>query len=141
LAAIGLASSAFIRGAYPQAPPRRNATPIHEQMFVKIGGIEQWITINGDDRDNPVILFLHGGPGDALSPFAAAMFRGWTKDFTLVQWDQRGAGRTFGATGPSVGPSMTLQHMAQDGIDHRLGILRRNGAYTTSGSKPIRLSW
>ena len=57
---------------------------IREEMFVRIGGIEQWITIKGDDRNNPVVLFLHGGPGDALSPFADALFVGWEKDFTLV---------------------------------------------------------
>jgi hypothetical protein len=59
-------------------------------MFVPIGGIDQWITIKGEDQDNPVVLFLPGGPGDALSPFADAMFEGWEKSFALVQWDQRG---------------------------------------------------
>ena len=54
-------------------------------MFVRIGGIDQWITIKGDDRNNPVVLFLHGGPGDALSPIADAWLGGWEKDFTLVQ--------------------------------------------------------
>jgi pimeloyl-ACP methyl ester carboxylesterase len=63
------------------------------------------------------LLFLHGGPGDALSPFADAMFRGWDKDFTLVQWDQRGAGRTYGRTGPSIEPTMTVERMVQDGIE------------------------
>jgi len=53
---------------------------VKEEMFVRIGGIDQWITIKGDDRNNPVLLFLHGGPGDALSPFADAMFAGWEKD-------------------------------------------------------------
>jgi hypothetical protein len=44
-------------------------------MFVRIGGIDQWITIKGDDCNNPVVLFLHGGPGDALSPFADSALR------------------------------------------------------------------
>jgi pimeloyl-ACP methyl ester carboxylesterase len=77
---------------------------VDEKMFVRIGGIDQWITIKGDDRNNPVVLFLHGGPGDALSPFADATYAGWEKDFTLVQWDQRGAGRTYGKSGPSIEP-------------------------------------
>ena len=81
-------------------------------MFVPIWGIDQRIMIKGDDRNNPVGLFLHGGPGDARSPFADAMFAGWEKDFTLVQWDRRGAGRTYGKSGPSIEPIMTVERMA-----------------------------
>ena len=91
--------------------------PVKEGAYVQIGGIEQWITIKGDDRSNPVVLFLHGGPGDAWSPFADAMFAGWEKNFTLVQWDQRGAGRTYAKTGPSIEPTLTIERMVQDGIE------------------------
>ena len=91
--------------------------PVNEEMFVRIGGIDQWVTIKGDDRDNPAVLFVHGGPGDALSPFADAVFAGWEKYLTLVQWDQRGAGRTYGKSGPSVEPTMTVERMAQDGVE------------------------
>lgn len=90
---------------------------IDEEMYVRIGGIEQWITIKGEDRSNPVVLFLHGGPSDALSPYADNLFQGWDKDFTLVQWDQRGAGRTYGKTGSSIEPTMTIQRMVDDGIE------------------------
>jgi pimeloyl-ACP methyl ester carboxylesterase len=69
---------------------------IDEAEYVAIGGIEQWITIRGVDRRNPVLLFLHGGPGDATNPWGYAGFRHWLKQFTVVQWDQRGAGRTLG---------------------------------------------
>jgi pimeloyl-ACP methyl ester carboxylesterase len=63
------------------------------------------------------VLFLHGGPGDAWSPFADSMFGGWERDFTLVQWDQRGAGRTYGKNGPSIEPTMTIDRMVRDGIE------------------------
>jgi pimeloyl-ACP methyl ester carboxylesterase len=98
---------------------RLNAAPqgIREQGFVRIGGIEQWITIHGVDRDNPVVLFLHGGPGNAISAYSDALFQGWENDFTLVQWDQRGAGRTFGRSGPSIAPSLTIDRMARDGVE------------------------
>jgi pimeloyl-ACP methyl ester carboxylesterase len=86
-------------------------------MYVKIGGIDQWITITGADRRNPAILFLHGGPGDAMSRFAALYFAGWEKDCTLVQCDQRGAGRTYGKNGKSIEPTMTVERMTQDGIE------------------------
>jgi pimeloyl-ACP methyl ester carboxylesterase len=111
--------------AYPVLPQNtathallvRAPERVNEEMFVRIGGIDQWITIKGDDRNNPVVLFLHGGPGDALSPFSDAMYAGWEKDFTLVQWDQRGAGRTYGKSGPSIEPTMTVERMADDGIE------------------------
>ncbi len=45
------------------------------------------------------------------------MFAGWDKYFTLVQWDQRGAGRTFTKNGSSIEPTMTVERMAQDGVE------------------------
>ena len=122
---MGLVAVVVLSLAYP-APPQNAATQaspvraperVKEEMFVRIGGIDQWITLKGDDRNNPVVLFLHGGPGDALSPFADATYAGWEKNFTLVQWDQRGAGRTYGKSGPSIEPTMTVERMADDGIE------------------------
>lgn len=98
-------------------PHIASAKPVNEAKFVRIGGIEQWITIKGRDSANPVLLFLHGGPGDALSPVADSLFAEWDKDFTLVQWDQRGAGRTYGKNGPGIDASMTMERMTQDGIE------------------------
>jgi pimeloyl-ACP methyl ester carboxylesterase len=89
---------------------------IDEARYVEVGGIEQWITIRGEDRRNPVLLFLHGGPGDATNPWGYAGFRSWLKTFTVVQWDQRGAGRTLGKNG-ALAPTITIDRMAQDGIE------------------------
>jgi len=93
------------------------AKGVDEASYVSIGGIEQWVTIRGDDRSNPVLLFLHGGPGDVTNPWSFAMFAPWEAHFTVVQWDQRGAGRTLGKSGPSVAPTMTLDRMTQDGVE------------------------
>jgi len=90
---------------------------IDEGKYVQIGGIEQWITIRGEDRGNPVLLFLHGGPGDATNPWGFAGFRTWLRYFTVVQWDQRGTGRTLGKTGPTIGPTITIDRMTRDGIE------------------------
>ncbi len=90
---------------------------IDEGKYVEIDGIEQWITIRGEDRGNPVLLFLHGGPGDATNPWGFAGFRTWLRYFTVVQWDQRGAGRTLGRNGPSLGPTITIDRMTRDGIE------------------------
>lgn len=61
---------------------------------VSLGGVPQWIQIRGWDRRKPLLLFLHGGPGFPQMPFAhqnAAL----EKNFVVVQWDQRGAGKSF----------------------------------------------
>jgi pimeloyl-ACP methyl ester carboxylesterase len=112
--ALVLASCAGIAHR-PAASASRS--PIHEDGYVVIGGIEQWITIHGDDRANPVVLMLHGGPGDPLSPYADATYGKWQSRFTLVQWDQRGAGRTWGKSGQPPPDKMTIDVFAQDGIE------------------------
>jgi hypothetical protein len=110
-------STAFVLSAAAQAqdPPRlddleemrrltstlelvrtRNATDfvistpngIDESRYLKIGGIEEWVTLRGEDRANPVVLLLHGGPGDATNPWGYAGFRTWLKTYTIVQWDR-----------------------------------------------------
>ena len=68
---------------------------VNEQGFIPIGGIDQWIAIQGDDANNPVILFLHGGSADAQSPFLNE-FLPWEHKFTVINWDQRGSGKTYG---------------------------------------------
>jgi pimeloyl-ACP methyl ester carboxylesterase len=88
------------------------ARAIDETGFVSIGGIEQWIAIQGRDVRNPVILFLHGGPAEAQSPFLKA-FVPWQADFTVVNWDQRGSGRTYGRNGATT-PGMSTPDMALD---------------------------
>jgi len=86
---------------------------IEEASFITIGGIEQWVTIRGDDRRHPVLLLLHGGPGDVQSPFVST-YAPYERDFVLVQWDQRGAGRTFAKNGPA---GVTRDRLVADGID------------------------
>jgi pimeloyl-ACP methyl ester carboxylesterase len=94
-----------------------SASGIDEASYVPIGGIEQWVTIRGQDRANPVILFLHGGPGDVTNPWTFGIFAPWEEQFTMVQWDERGAGRTLAKTGPGVASTLTVDRMAQDGIE------------------------
>jgi pimeloyl-ACP methyl ester carboxylesterase len=79
---------------------------------ISIGGVRQWLAIRGRDPDNPVLLFVHGGPGD---PETALLFHynpELSDCFTVVCWEQRGAGRSFS---PEVPPeSMTLERFVED---------------------------
>jgi pimeloyl-ACP methyl ester carboxylesterase len=71
-----------------------DAADIHVDEFVLIGGIRQWITIKGTDQNNPVLLFLHGGPGSSAMRYADSFTGDLQKYFVVVQWDQRATGKT-----------------------------------------------
>ncbi|HEY0062690.1 MAG TPA: alpha/beta hydrolase [Telluria sp.] len=115
----------------PQHASATARKEIHEEKFVLIGGIEQWVTINGSNCANPVVLIVHGGPGNPMTPYADAIYGKWTKQFTVVQWDQRGAGRTYGRNRllpePDSSkwtpaqlealPPLTIARLTQDGVD------------------------
>lgn len=85
-------------------------------MFITIGGIEQWLDIRGERPDNPVLLYLHGGPGGASSPLVGA-FQPWERHFTVVHWDQRGAGRTFARNGKAGCGRLTIERMIADALE------------------------
>jgi len=98
-------------------------TRIQEAQFVLINGIEQWITIKGEST-KPIVLFIHGGPGSPLSPYSDNLYKEWEKDFIIVQWDQRGAGKTYGRNAPTeLTPEylkanpLSLEQMTNDGIE------------------------
>lgn len=88
---------------------------VNQSGFVRIGGIDQWISVTGEDRSDPIILVVHGGPGEAQWP-QAARYKPWEKVFTVAQWDQRGAGRTYGRY-KSQTPDMNLKQIVSDGIE------------------------
>ena len=88
LIATGLAWRLLRQRRVAEAMSIPAANGIDERRFVRIGGVDQWIVIRGQNRDNPAILVLHGGPGAAASPLEH-LFLPWERDFTVVQWDQR----------------------------------------------------
>ena len=74
-----------------------NRTPdggINESMYIDVNGQEQWINIYGEDRNNPVLLYVHGGPGNSISLYDWPALRRLAKDYTVVNWDQRNCGLT-----------------------------------------------
>lgn len=68
---------------------------IDSMETVEIGGIEQALYIRGESMDNPVLLYIHGGPGTSMKPFLHSFQYTWEKEFTIVHWDQRNTGKTF----------------------------------------------
>ena len=112
---ILLSSFLFLAGNATAAVTEGSQTRIDESSFVSLGGLDQWISIRGEDRRNPVLLVVHGGPGEAQWPMAEK-YKPWEKSFVVVQWDQRGAGHTFGRYGTKT-PDVTLDRISKDGVE------------------------
>lgn len=93
---------------------RGRASFVDEGLFVTIGGVGQWVTLRGRDLRNPVVLIV-SGPGVAFSAMAR-FFEPWEKDFTVVQWDQPGAGATFGRNGEAGTGALSIDRLTRDAI-------------------------
>lgn len=92
---------------------------------VRIGGIDQWISVRGVDRRNPILLYVHGGPGYIAMPTSWYFQRGWEEYFTVVQWDQRGAGKTYLANDTeTIASTITVGRMVAD-TEEMVGWLRK----------------
>lgn len=85
---------------------------VNASMYVDVNGSKQWIQIYGQDRNNPVLLYLHGGPGSATSLFDYAFTRKWSDVYTVVTWDQRGCGKSYDRSHPE---TITADVMMSDG--------------------------
>jgi proline iminopeptidase len=94
----------------------RNGINSLEQVL--IGGIDQWIEVRGQNVNNPILLFIHGGPGIAFIPLAGAWQASWERYFTVVQWDQRGAGKTYASNDKELQRrTMNVPQMEQDTLE------------------------
>lgn len=101
LALLGVAVGVIVYVKQPHTPPIRGAggellpNSLASLEQVELSGMRQWILIRGRDASNPVLLFLHGGPGMPAMYLAHAFQRPLENDFVVVHWDRRGAGKTF----------------------------------------------
>lgn len=80
-----------------KTPPIAGIQSIATLEPVRIGGVDQWLLTRGTDTSKPVLLFLHGGPGMPSMFLAHAFQRELEKHFVVVQWDRRGAGKSYEA--------------------------------------------
>ncbi|MBR6403714.1 MAG: alpha/beta hydrolase [Eubacterium sp.] len=69
---------------------------INESKYIDINGTKQWISIYSENKDNPVLLYIHGGPFYPTSAVDFPMMKKLGKDYTVVNWDQRGVGHNYG---------------------------------------------
>jgi pimeloyl-ACP methyl ester carboxylesterase len=88
---------------------------------ITLGDLKQWIFIRGVDQNNPVLIFLHGGPGEPSVGMSSSrrLDAELIKHFTVVHWDQRGGGKSYSPSIPV--ESMTLDRLVEDCnelIDH-----------------------
>lgn len=88
---------------------------INEEMYVDINGTKQWISIYGQDKDNPVLLYLHGGPGSSTSAYDYAFTRKWSDVYTVVTWDQRNCGKSYSPDQNDT--ALTYDLMLSDGVE------------------------
>lgn len=109
----------FARNAANDSLPTNH---INEEDFIPINGIKLWVTIKGDTT-KPIILFNHGGPGSPVSPYSDNVYKDWEKEFIIVQYDQRGTGRTYGTDAPAELTAayfkqypLSVQQVVDDGI-------------------------
>lgn len=88
---------------------------INESLYVDINGTNQWISIYGKNRDNPVLLYLHGGPGASTSSYDYAFTRKWSDVYTVVTWDQRNCGKSYSKSQNNV--ELSLDLFINDGLE------------------------
>jgi predicted alpha/beta-fold hydrolase len=87
---------------------------VSEKVWIEINGIKQGMFIRGENPQNPVILYLHGGPGTPLLQFIEYLEKSerLEKYFTVCYWDQRGAGMTYSKSTDI--STMTAEQMVED---------------------------
>jgi pimeloyl-ACP methyl ester carboxylesterase len=90
----------------------RIAGSISEKLSVPINGVQQGMVIRGEDASNPVLLWVHGGPGMPDYPLTQEYPTDLEDLFTIVWWDQRGAGLSYDSDIPP--GTMTVEQFVDD---------------------------
>ncbi|HEY6326693.1 MAG TPA: alpha/beta hydrolase [Candidatus Cybelea sp.] len=121
LVVVTLVVTAILRPAY--TPAIGGANSIAELDRLTIGGAPQYVLIRGRNAKNPILLFLHGGPGMPTMYLAHAFQRPLEQRFTVVQWDRRGAGKSYSPQVPV--DSMRVSREIADTHELALYLIRR----------------
>ena len=108
-------SRAAVQDIIRQAQDIQTPRGVNDLKEVEIGGLKQWISVRGRDRRNPILLFIHGGPGTTEMPVSWFYQSPLEDYFTVVQWDQRASGKTAASGDPAaIIPAITVDRMVED---------------------------
>ncbi|MBL8271937.1 alpha/beta hydrolase [Steroidobacter sp.] len=100
---------------------------IDEMLAIPINETKQWLSIRGARADNPILLYIHGGPGAPMMAESWTFQRPWEDYFTVVQWDQRGSGKTFSEARRQWDPRTTVDQLVDDAEQVALYLRRHYG--------------
>ena len=81
--------------------------------FVDIEGHKNGLFIESTGLENPVLLFLHGGPGFPQYAFIKKSGLSWEDNFTVCYWEQRGTGMSYNS---STQGELTLERLISDAL-------------------------
>ena len=120
LLVVALAASiALVAQTARTDPILRDGRPVEsgvaEIIDVELKGGRQWVVARGHDTTNPILLYLTGGPGNSDLGYSRTFLDDLEEDFTLVTWDQRGVGKSYGAIDPL--PTLTLDSAVADVVE------------------------
>lgn len=90
---------------------------LYKSYSVNLGGVDQWISVKGTKKENPILLVLHGGPGSTLMALSYMYQRPWEKYYTVVNWDQRCSGKTASISGVESPVELTSEIIINDALE------------------------
>ena len=116
---VGLALTGLGFASYLWFTPGRTSaihgpTSVASLERVRIGDVDQYILIRGNDTSLPVLLFLHGGPGMPAMYLAHAFQRELEEEFVVVQWDRRAAGKSYRE---DISSTLTTEQLVADTVE------------------------
>jgi pimeloyl-ACP methyl ester carboxylesterase len=101
---------------------------VQQTFQATVGGLSQWVYVRGQEKQNPIILFVHGGPASPMAPVAWMWQKPLEEYFTMVHYDQRGAGKTYATTDTTgLGKTITTAQYVADAIEMAQLVCRRYG--------------
>ena len=123
VALVFVAGLLLLPGSTPGISRRRHPNGLAVLEQVPVNGVPLWVLIRTEDVSNPVALFVHGGPGTSQLTLLRRNAQPLEEHFTVVDWDQRGAGKSFAAADD--GRRLTIDDYVDDVLDLASYLARR----------------